>query len=71
MSFAAVITADIVNSTKIAKADYKKLMKNLTGILQEHQHEFFRGDSFQVLIKSPNEALQVLLQARTAAMKLT
>ena len=71
MSFAAVITADIVNSTKIAKADYKKLMKNLTGILQEHQHEFFRGDSFQVLVKSPNEALQVLLQTRTAAMKLT
>ncbi|HWI91489.1 MAG TPA: hypothetical protein VNT20_09450 [Flavisolibacter sp.] len=70
MSFAAVITADIVNSTKIAKADYKKLMKNLTSILQEHQHEFFRGDSFQVLVKSPNEALQVLLQTRTAAMKL-
>lgn len=71
MSFAAVITADIVNSTKIAKADYKKLMKNLAGILLAHQHEFFRGDSFQVLVKSPNEALQVLLQARTAAMKLT
>lgn len=71
MSFAAVITADIVNSTKISKADYKKLMKNLAGILQEHQHEFFRGDSFQVLVKSPGEALQIFLQARTAAMKLT
>lgn len=71
MSFAAVITADIVNSTKIAKADYKKLMKNLAAILQEHQHEFFRGDSFQVLVKSPGDALLVLSQARTAAMKLT
>jgi len=67
----AIITADIVNSTKLSKAEYKKLMKSLTTVLQEHQHEFFRGDSFQVLVKSPNDALQVLLQARTAAMKLS
>jgi len=67
----AVITADIVNSTKLSKTEYKKLMKSLTAVLQEHQHEFFRGDSFQVLVKSPSNALQVLLQARTAAMKLS
>jgi hypothetical protein len=71
MDLSAVITADIVNSTKISKADYKKLLKNLTVILQEHKHEFFRGDSFQVLVKSPDEALRVLLQTRTAAMKLS
>lgn len=71
MDLSAVITADIVNSTKISKADYKKLLKNLTVILQEHKHEFFRGDSFQVLVKSPGEALRVLLQTRTAAMKLS
>ena len=71
MSASAVITADIVNSTKLSRAEYKKLMKNLTAILQEHQHEFFRGDSFQVLVKSPNDALEILLQARTAAMKLS
>jgi hypothetical protein len=71
MSLSAVITADIVNSTKLSKAESKKLMKNLAGILQEHQHEFFRGDSFQVLVKSPNEALRILLQTRTTAMKLS
>jgi hypothetical protein len=67
----AVITADIVNSTKLSKAEYKKLMKNLSVVLQQHQHEFFRGDSFQVVIKSPEEALKILLQTKTAAMKLS
>jgi hypothetical protein len=71
MSLSAVITADIVNSTKLSKAEYKKLVKNLSAILQNYQHEFFRGDSFQVLTKSPGEALKLLLQTRTAAMKLS
>lgn len=67
----AVITADIVNSTKLSRPEYKKLVKNLTALLQRHQYEFFRGDSFQVLVKSPEEALKILLQLRTAAMKLS
>lgn len=71
MSLSAAITADIVNSTKLSKAEHKKLMKNLAMILQNHQHEFFRGDSFQVLVKSPDEALRILLLARTTAMKLS
>jgi hypothetical protein len=71
MSISAAITADIVNSTKLSRAEYKRLIKNLTGILQQYQHEFFRGDSFQVFIKSPAEALRILLQARAAAMKLS
>jgi len=71
MILSAVITADIVNSTRLSKTEYKKLVKNLEDILEPYQHEFFRGDSFQVFVKSPNEALRVLLQARTAAMKLS
>lgn len=71
MTLSAVITADIVNSTQLSKAEYKKLLKNLEVLLQPHQHEFFRGDSFQVFLKSPVDALQVLLQARTIAMKLS
>jgi len=71
MILSAVITADIVNSTKLSKAEYKRLLKNLEEILQPYQHEFFRGDSFQVFVKSPGEALRVLLRARTAAMKLS
>jgi hypothetical protein len=71
MILSAVITADIVNSTRLSKTEYKKLVKNLEDILEPYQHEFFRGDSFQVFVKSPNEALRVLLQARTVAMKLS
>ncbi len=70
MSNGAVITADIVNSTRLSKAETKKLMKNLLALLQPHKYEFFRGDSFQVYIKSPADALSLLLQIRTAAMKL-
>jgi hypothetical protein len=70
MPFSAVITADIVNSTQLSKADSKKLMKSLLRILEQYQHEFFRGDSFQVYVKSPVEALWLLLQMRAAAMKL-
>ena len=70
MSTGAVITADIVNSTRLSKAEFKKLSKSLALILQEHPHEFFRGDSFQVFIKNPAEALRVLLHARTAAIKI-
>lgn len=71
MAESAVITADIVNSTQLSKTDSKKLMKNLQQMLQAHKYEFFRGDSFQVYIKSPMEALWLLLQLRTAAMKLS
>ncbi|HYK56415.1 MAG TPA: hypothetical protein VEV15_08025, partial [Flavisolibacter sp.] len=35
-----------------------------------HKYEFFRGDSFQVYVKSPADALSLLLQMRIAAMKL-
>lgn len=71
MNQCAVITADIVNSTKLSRTEYKKLLKNLTAVFQEYQHEFFRGDSFQVFVKSPEEALRILLQTRVTAMKLS
>lgn len=66
----AVITADIVASTSLSKVQLKSLMKNLASILVPYQHEFFRGDSFQVYVKSPHEALLLLLQMRVVAMKL-
>jgi hypothetical protein len=71
MAIASVITADIVNSTKLSKAELKKLIKNLSIVLNGHQYEFFRGDSFQVLVKSTAESLLTLLRARTAVMKLS
>ncbi|MGZ3853059.1 MAG: hypothetical protein ACXVBX_09745 [Flavisolibacter sp.] len=71
MTLSAVITADIVKSTQLPRANYKKLLKNLETLFRGHQYEFFRGDSFQVFLESPHEALRILLRARTAAMKLS
>lgn len=68
---AAIITADIVNSTKLSKAEFKKLEKSLAALLEPHVHEFFRGDSFQVFIKSPGDALKLLLQLRSAAIRIS
>ena len=67
----AIITADIVNSTKLSKAEYKKLEKSLSVLLEPYLHEFFRGDSFQAFVKSPNDALRLLLLLRTAAIKIS
>ncbi len=70
MSISAVITADIVNSTQLPKPEAKRLMKNILAVLEPHEHEFFRGDSFQVFIKSASDALTLLLLLRTIAIKL-
>lgn len=70
MSISAVITADIVNSTKLSKLQGKKLSDNLVAVLENQKYEFYRGDSFQVYLKSPSEALSVTLQLRTIAMKV-
>ncbi len=70
MIISTVITADIVASTNLSKLQLKALMKNLSVLLAPYQHEFFRGDSFQVYVKSPAEALLLLLQMRATAMKL-
>lgn len=67
----AIITADIVNSTKLSRVEYKKLEKNLSALLEPYLHEFFRGDSFQVFVKSPNDALRLLLQLRATAIKIS
>jgi hypothetical protein len=66
----AVLTGDIVNSTLLPPEEEKKLMKLLEEIMADHKHEFFRGDSFQVYIKDPGEALRVALICRTAAIGL-
>jgi hypothetical protein len=71
MSTQAVITADIVNSTQLNAANEKQLMKLLRQVLKPNQFEFYRGDSFQVLIKQADEALRVALLCRTAAISLT
>jgi hypothetical protein len=71
MPIGAVITADIVNSTLLTPADEKKLVETLSLVLTSNKYEFYRGDSFQVYIKKPQHALNVLLQTRTIARKIS
>ena len=71
MPMIAVITADIVNSTRLKKAEEKMLISNLSFILKSYKFEFYRGDSFQAYIPDPKQALKVVLQVRAAAKRLS
>jgi hypothetical protein len=70
MALKAVITADIVNSTKLHGQDEKKFKTALSAILESHKYEFYRGDSFQIFLKSPEDALLAALRIRSTAMKI-
>ena len=71
MAIQAVLTADIVNSTKLAAAKEKKLLKVLQQVLATYRFEFYRGDSFQVYLRNADAALQVALLCRTAAISIS
>ncbi len=71
MPVAAVITADIVNSTVPGTAMGKKLVTQLSAVLKNYAFEFYRGDSFQVYTKDPLAALKLSFQLRAAARKLS
>lgn len=66
----AVLTTDIVHSTKLSAADYAAVMTTLEKILKSHQSkyqckfEIFRGDSFQVLYPNINDAMKSVLSIR-------
>ena len=64
----AVLTGDIVNSTKLGPEDEKLLLKKLHQILEPHTFEFYRGDSFQVYLGDHSAALETALLCRTAAI---
>jgi len=67
----AVLTGDIVNSTKLKPKSEKKLMLMLGRTLAPHTFEFYRGDSFQVCMKSPEKSLRLALLCRTIAVSLS
>ena len=71
MAIQAVITGDIVNSTKLKAAKEKKLLMILQEVLLPYQFEFYRGDSFQVYQKNATAALKTALLCRTAAICIT
>lgn len=66
----AVLTTDIVHSTKLSAADYSAVMTALEKILKSHQSkyqckfEIFRGDSFQVLYPDIKDAMKSVLSIR-------
>lgn len=66
----AVITGDIVNSTRLTPKEEKKMFRSIGLILEPYQHEFYRGDSFQVLLKDATHALKIALLCRTIAISL-
>ena len=71
MAIRAVITGDIVNSTKLAAAKEKKLLKALHLVLAPYQFEFYRGDSLQAFQKNAQQALRTALLCRTAAISIS
>ncbi|MEP6596820.1 MAG: hypothetical protein ABJA71_12785 [Ginsengibacter sp.] len=67
----AVLTGDIVNSTKLTSSKEKGLVKILQQVLKPYKYEFYRGDSFQVHMKQPANSLRVALLCKTAAISFT
>jgi len=75
IKYQAVITADMVNSTHFSTEQTGGWLQELTTILGENsafkwllKPEIYRGDSFQAVLKNPEDALQVAVLAR-AIMK--
>lgn len=72
MALQAVLTGDIVNSTKLAPAKEAKLTTTLIDLFEKAgcKIEFYRGDSFQAYSKNPVTALRFALLSRSAAIRL-
>jgi hypothetical protein len=73
----SIITADIVNYTKISQNlegnlinDFTKWTKR-TSIIAEVKYEIFRGDSFQCIIPNLNQTLKICLLNRAYFLKLS
>jgi len=66
----AVLTGDIVNSTKLTTINEKRLLESLKKVLSPYKYEFYRGDSFQVYLRNADKALQTALLCRTAAIRI-
>ena len=71
----AVITADIVNSTKIEETDRYLLVDELDNIIQDLKRlsslrcEMYRGDSFQVLVDDVKYCLEIAVLIRLGLKK--
>lgn len=72
----AVLTADLINSTSYEKTFLKEVVNVLKtefdSISKEQDALFtiFRGDSFQGIVKHPEDALQIALRLKAAVLKV-
>ncbi len=71
MAIQAIITGDIVNSTRLTAYRTSRLTRRIGDVFKENKMEFYRGDSFQAHIKDPGEALRLALLCRTAAINIS
>lgn len=67
----AVITGDIVNSTQLQGPVLKKLLAKLKKIFEPNKYEFYRGDSFQVVMSDAKDSLKIALLCRASAISIT
>lgn len=75
-AFRAVITADMVNSTQFSHEESTTWLEELLAILHQNQAfnwalkpEIYRGDSFQAVLKNPDEAMRMAILARACMRK--
>ena len=71
MAIQAVLTGDVVNSTRLGTSREKKLMKTIEQVFHKNKFEFYRGDSFQAFLHDASAALQTALLCRTFAISLS
>lgn len=64
----AVITGDIINSTKVDPKIWLPVLKNVLNQVgsSPREWEIYRGDSFQLFIKDPLLALTIAIQIKAA-----
>src|ERR1700704_5994059 len=70
MAVTAIITGDIVNYTMLDPAKAKILIRQLENISATEKIEFYRGDSFQVYMKNPVQALTQVFRLRAVARSI-
>lgn len=67
----AVVTGDIIDSTKLGEEENSQLIQGLKLIIDDFEKdqllkgEMFRGDSLQCLIYNPSDALKITLLIKT------
>ncbi|HSJ12070.1 MAG TPA: hypothetical protein VK916_05260, partial [Gillisia sp.] len=75
----AVLTADLIDSSLYNEKVLKQVLDSLTAefqvITQNHgkntvQFNIYRGDSFQGIVKNPEEALLIALQIKAAINRI-